>query len=84
MSIHPELSGRIKRISPQLYAWTGTTQSGTLLYDPQKDGISQFSDKMVYLWQTDSYYTGHIVGTMHGTLGIIPMQDTINQTSGNS
>ncbi|KZP18134.1 hypothetical protein FIBSPDRAFT_933599 [Athelia psychrophila] len=90
ISTHPETSDWIKRVSPQLYLSTGPTQySDSLpgaLYYPQKDGTSQFDDKMVYLWQSDSYtidsYGGS--GTRHGPLGIIPVQSTTNQSSGNS
>ncbi|KZP18133.1 hypothetical protein FIBSPDRAFT_600798 [Athelia psychrophila] len=93
MSTHPEMSDWIKRVSPQLYLSTGPNPSSAsqpgALYYPQKDETSQFADKMVYLWQSDSYTTnsrglGGPSGTRHGTLGIIPVQSTTNQTSGNS
>ncbi|KZP18132.1 hypothetical protein FIBSPDRAFT_1046363 [Athelia psychrophila] len=96
MSTHTETSNWIKRVSPQLYLSTGpnprsASQPGALYY-PRKDGTSQFDDKMVYLWQSDSYTTNSRdlasqfggSGTRHGTLGIIPAQSTTNQTSGNS
>ncbi|KZP08892.1 hypothetical protein FIBSPDRAFT_1052147 [Athelia psychrophila] len=86
MSTHPEMSQWIKRISPQLYVWTGPNRHIDL-YDPHKDGISQFADKMVNLWQSDSIsngLNGRNTHTTYGTLGIIPVQDTTDQTSGNS
>ncbi|KZP28008.1 hypothetical protein FIBSPDRAFT_927947 [Athelia psychrophila] len=80
MSTHPEMSGLIKRVSPQLYVWNAkTAYQNKSLYDPLKDGVSQFSDKMVYLWQTNNAQN-----VWRGTLGIISVQDITNQTSGNS
>ncbi|KZP28009.1 hypothetical protein FIBSPDRAFT_927948 [Athelia psychrophila] len=86
MSTHPEMSEWIKRISPQLYVWTGPNRHVDL-YDLQTDGISQFDNKMVNLWQSDSItngLNGRNTHTTYGTLGIIPVQDTTNQTCGNS
>ncbi|KZP08893.1 hypothetical protein FIBSPDRAFT_964429 [Athelia psychrophila] len=78
MSAHPEMSEWIKRVSSQLYVWTGPNQYGIwqpgALYDPHKDGISQFADKMIYL-----------AGSPYGLAsGIIPVQDTPDLASGNS
>ncbi|KZP08894.1 hypothetical protein FIBSPDRAFT_1052148 [Athelia psychrophila] len=76
ISTHPTISKWIKRVSPQLYAWTGATKNGGLDYGSHEDVISQCVAKMVSLWQYDSGF--------YGALGIIPVQDTTNQASGHS
>ncbi|KZP08887.1 hypothetical protein FIBSPDRAFT_938765 [Athelia psychrophila] len=86
VSTHIELSKWIKRISPQLYLWSSTQSGGpgqhpgTICTPANLDGISQFADKMVYLWQSDSTK----YGTSYGPLGVLPVQDAPDLASGNS
>ncbi|KZP08886.1 hypothetical protein FIBSPDRAFT_874141 [Athelia psychrophila] len=85
MSTHPELSKCITRISPQLYVWTKSLRNELLLqnalYDPHKDGLPQFADKMVYLGRDSNTNTYE---PMNGPLGVIPVQYAPDLASGNS
>lgn len=90
LSAHPEMSKKIKRICPQLYAWTGAinivhnSYLPPTLYDTANTGaLSQFSEKMVYLWQNHGQ-SESLGWQTYGPVGIIPTQDARDLISGNS